>query len=401
MKSNKSVKEIYLNIFLLSGTIAVCALLFEFSSYIYIKCCSESVKPSASDFVSNLESSWLRQYYKTTYDPQLGWQYKSNFSKSGENSAGELWRWSTDEFGARLNPNFGASLTPYIATFGDSWTFGDEVDDDETWQHFLSNKLGTNVSNYGVNAYGTGQALLRFKDKLNAGLSPKIVILGIFEDNFKRVLNRFRPFYFAKTGLKLGFKPRAYLDDLGRLRFLETELKATVYDRKKLLYLVEASREGDFWANFYPRSEFPFSLNLARATFMRICIAYPSMPNCSSAKEPTWNTSEVQELMNAVILEFIRISKKEKIIPIILFFSARTYPNYNLYISNLRKQIVVDDALIIDFSESPAFDPSKIRITKTAGHLSAHGNELVAEYLAQRLSETLLRNSTIDERHRF
>lgn len=362
--------------------------LLELFSYVYLKCCSKIISPSSRELIDNLNPDWLEKYYKTTYDRQLGWQPRPNASDQRKNSAGKSWQWAIDEYGARRNPNFGASQTPYVATFGDSFTFGDEVDDDETWQHFLSNILHANVANYGVGGYGTDQAFLRFRQKLDEGLSPKVTILVIYEDNFKRILNRFRPFYSKNTGLKLGFKPRADVDQFGKLRFLESPLDAPVYEREKLLKIVDASREGDFWASFYRRFEFPFSLTLLRGAQIKICTHYPSIPTCAFAIKPTWNSPKVQSIMSALILEFARICESKNIKPVILFISIYKKASYALFVKKLRKEILIKDIPVIDFSEASSFDSSKIRIRPDGGHLSPYGNKLVAKYIAQQLSET-------------
>ncbi len=371
-------------------TIIICTLfslcLFELFSYVYLKCCSDSISPSPRELIDNLKSDWLERYYKTTYDRRLGWQPRQNSSGQAKNSAGKSWRWAIDKYGARRNPNFDASQTPYIATFGDSFTFGDEVDDDETWQYFLSNILHANVANYGVGGYGTDQAFLRFREKLDEGLSPKLTIFVIYELDFKRVLNRFRPFYYKNTGLKLGFKPRADVDHFGKLQFLESPLSTAVYDREKLLNIVEASRERDFWASFRPRFEFPFSLNLLRIAKIKFCTYYPSVRACALSIEPTWNSPNVQSIMNSLILEFVRTCKRKNIKPVILFISVRKMAPYALFVEKLRKEILTKDILVIDFSESSSFDPSKIRIRPNGGHLSRYGNKLVAKYIAQQFS---------------
>ena len=362
-------------------------VLLEIFSYIYIRCCFNLVLPSSSDIVEGLEPDWLERYYETTYDRELGWRPRPNASGRQKNSAGQSWQWATNKYGARRNQKFPASLTPYIATFGDSFTFGDEVGDNETWQYFLSIILNADVANYGVGGYGTDQAYLRFNKKIRQGLTPKIAVLSIYEDNYKRILNRFRPFFNPETGLKLGFKPRADVDRFGKLRILESPLKEPVYDPQKLIEIIEASREGDFWASFLPHSEFPFFLNLLRAAQIGLCNGYPSIPTCKSATQPTWNSLKIQSIMGAIIFEFVRICESNNIAPVILFVSLQKSPPYSMFVNKLRKEIFAKDISVIDFSESPSFDASKIRVSPTAAtHFSPYGNKLLAEYIAQQLS---------------
>ena len=362
-------------------------VLLEVFSYVYIRCCSNSVFPASRDFVEGLEPDWLERFYETTYDRELGWRPRPNASGQQKNSAGQSWHWATDKYGARRNQYFPASLAPYIATFGDSFTFGAEVDDNETWQNFLSNILNADVANYGVGGYGTDQAFLRFNKKIQQGLSPKIAVLSIYEENYKRIFNRFRPFLYAETGIKLGFKPRADVDRMGKLRFLGTPLKTPVYDRQELLEIVEASREGDFWAGFLPRFEFPFSFKLFRAAQIRLCLGNPSIPTCESATPPTWNSPRVQSIMGALVSEFVSVCESKNIVPVILFISRHKNPPYAMFVDKLREEVLTEDISVIDFSEAPSFDTSKVRIgPNDDAHFSPYGNKLLAEYIAQQLS---------------
>jgi hypothetical protein len=53
-----------------------------------------------------------------------------------------------------------------IAVFGDSTTFGEEVDDDRTVPHYLEQALvSIEVLNFGVRGYGLGQMLLRLEEE--------------------------------------------------------------------------------------------------------------------------------------------------------------------------------------------------------------------------------------------
>ena len=111
-----------------------------------------------------------------------------------------------DGFGARTNALFSEDVA--ISTYGDSHTECDEVNDHETWQVGLSERLGANVRNFGVGAYGTDQAVLRLERHLRAGLKTPYVILGVHEENIGRVVNIYRPFYYEVHPSTLTFKPR-------------------------------------------------------------------------------------------------------------------------------------------------------------------------------------------------
>lgn len=339
---------------------------------------------SPGQIIDNIDSEWLKQYYLTTFDRTLGWEPKPNSKKTEKNRIDQEVQWSIDEFGARRNPKFGASISPYIAAFGDSFTFGAEVNDDNTWEYYLSILLNRYVANYGVGGYGTDQALLRFKEKLAEGLRPTFAILGIYEENFKRVLNRFRPFYKTHTGLKLGFKPAAYLDKSSNLLFLPSALDKEVWDREQLIDLIKSSRENDFWASYWPRKEFPFSVNILRAAYLRICEFHLTIPTCNSSREPDWNSPNVRSIMKALIREFVNSSKNHNIQPVVLFLSFEKHSPYSSFIAELRKEYNPQNVSVIDTADAD-FDLTKVRVMPNDGHLSPYGNKVVAKHIGQYL----------------
>jgi hypothetical protein len=362
--------------------VATSMFLIEGLSYVYVGYFSEGYLVSSKDLVDQMSSRWLTRYYERKFDSNLGWQPRPNTNGENVNSAGVNWSWTVDRYGARQNPDFSPSLSPYIATFGDSWTYCDGVDDRETWQVRLSSMLGSHVANYGVPAYGTGQAYLRFKEKLEEGLTPEFSMLGIFEGNFERVLNRFRPFYVPATLFKLGFKPRAYLDHTGKLEFKAMPLRDREFDRQALIDAIEAARVGDFWAHYWPRSAFPYSLNLLRAAKLGVCNRNPTVPTCDGSSRPTWESSEVREIMKALVREFVRASRDKDVRPTILFLSSRERPRYAGFVRELRSEYRDEDVPIIDASEAERIE-ARFRISPGAGHASAYGNEIVAKQIAR------------------
>ena len=367
--------------------IAFLLLAFELSSYFYLKCCSEIIYPAARHIIDPLNKDWLDRFYRTTFDRELGWVPRANTRGEKINSIGRRWTWSTDEFGARRHGGQAGTKNPAIATYGDSWVFGDEVDDRATWQFHVSVLLDKTVANFGVGGYGTDQALLRFDRTLSQGILPRVAILGVTYENHNRVFSRYRPYYNPHAGIRLGFKPQAYLDDQGELRFRPSELRAPEYDKSILRELAEAPRNGDFWAGFLPRFEFPYSVNLMQGARIRLCGDYPWIPTCDFGGAPNWNRPETRSIMTALVREFVRKCKSNGIFPVLLFFPDRKPPSYALYLEVLRKELSQEGVLVLDFSEAPGYTPSGVSVRRIGGHLSARGNRLVGEYLARQLAD--------------
>src|SRR5262245_7755825 len=100
-----------------------------------------------------------------------------------------------------------------IVTLGDSFTFGEEVGDDETWSHQLEELLpGSEVLNLGVHGYAHDQMLLYLQEE-GVRYHPDVVLLGFMGDDMERNLLRFRDFAKPHFSLRGG----ALLRDAGEL----------------------------------------------------------------------------------------------------------------------------------------------------------------------------------------
>lgn len=106
--------------------------------------------------------------------------------------------------GARRSPAFPSPGNERVSLYGDSFTFGLEVSDQEAWGNVLAQGLGCRVSNFGYGGYGTDQALLRCIG--NTKDSASLAILGIYVDDPLRNVNQYR--YFLTGSDPLGLKPR-------------------------------------------------------------------------------------------------------------------------------------------------------------------------------------------------
>lgn len=102
-----------------------------------------------------------------------------------------------------------------IVVLGDSFTFGEEVGDDETYAHHLQTLLpGSEVLNLGIHGYGHDQMLLYLKEE-GLRYHPDIVLLGFMPDDMERNVLSFRdyakPHFAVRDGrleLTTGAVPR-------------------------------------------------------------------------------------------------------------------------------------------------------------------------------------------------
>lgn len=134
-------------------------------------------------------------------DPLLGWTLAPNVDEVRGPSKVAVHSDAHGIRGTRQHPIAARPGTLRIAAIGDSFTFGDEVGDDDTFPAQLQRSLpSTEVLNFGVSGYGQDQMLLRMRrDALP--FAPDIVLIGYVQiDNIRNLMN-FRT--FAKPRFQL------------------------------------------------------------------------------------------------------------------------------------------------------------------------------------------------------
>lgn len=133
------------------------------------------------------------------YDERLGWVPRPGLHVREEN--GE--RWNITEDGLRSNGSPIPEDGRPILTIGDSFTFGDEVEDDETWPAQLESLLGVPVLNGGVFAYGVDQAYMRGRALIDR-YDPEIVILALISSDISRAelsfYSAWKPYFEFENG---------------------------------------------------------------------------------------------------------------------------------------------------------------------------------------------------------
>lgn len=149
------------------------------------------------------------------FDAELGWSWRPGGSA-------EEGKYVANSRGARGRQEFELVPDPArrrILTFGDSFTFGDEIGEEGTFQRILGTwRPDWEVINYGVSAYGTDQAFLRYR-RLGRDLGADVVCIGILLENIGRNVNRYRPLWNPTTGF-CAAKPRFILDEEGALELV-------------------------------------------------------------------------------------------------------------------------------------------------------------------------------------
>ena len=111
-------------------------------------------------------------------DPTVGWAGAPNVKGDGV---------THDARGFRIVPNRpipGGASSPIVAA-GDSFTYGAEVRDDESWPFYLQEMVGRRVINSGMPGYGLDQSVLR-AEQLVKEFKPSLLIVSFIPDDLIR-----------------------------------------------------------------------------------------------------------------------------------------------------------------------------------------------------------------------
>lgn len=140
-----------------------------------------------------MESMEVNPMELMVYDSQRGWAMRPNLR---DRTMSPGWITNTNARGIRGQEDYPYERTPNttrIVTLGDSYTFGFEVNDDESYSSHLAGLVNAEVLNLGVPGYGHDQMLLYLQQE-GVKYHPNVVILGYLRmDKMRNSL----PFSFA------------------------------------------------------------------------------------------------------------------------------------------------------------------------------------------------------------
>jgi len=185
-----------------------------------------------------------------------------------------------DRTGAKYNPDFSQSNHPCASAYGASFVWGEDVPFADGWVEQLSRKLGCWVANYGVPAYGTDQAYVRFQ-RMKQDQAP-VTMLGFSPEHIMLNVNQYRGF-MGYGPSPTGIKGRFILDGEGRLEWIhrprisEKEFVEFLRDPANLLpheYLLPDTPDGPVTLRF------PYTLTVARVALMpRLRVRFTGRPS--------------------------------------------------------------------------------------------------------------------------
>ncbi len=168
-------------------------------------------------------------FFYAKHDPLLGWRLTPNIDKVQTFYEKEL---TTNSKGIRSKVEYNYQRPAgkvRILILGESFTFGTEVGDEETYPYYLQKILpSAEVINFGVFGYGFDQMLLYLKEE-GLKYNPDIVIIPFLEIDKNRSLLGFRDYakpYFVIENHKLSLKnvPIAAPEETYKNEFFRSKL---------------------------------------------------------------------------------------------------------------------------------------------------------------------------------
>ncbi len=198
------MKKYFINGFLVMASLLVTFLVFEVGTRI--------IRERLFFFDNFLTEYFfiVKSAYPAELDKALGYKPKSNY-------AAQRNPWSTKvtliDHGIRSNGTSTSKIPsrPSILCVGDSFTFGDAVNDNEAWPAYLEKSLGIHALNGGVFGYGLDQSILR-AEQLVPVLKPDFLIVATIQDDVRRCeysirSGVYKPYFTVANGELLLHKP--------------------------------------------------------------------------------------------------------------------------------------------------------------------------------------------------
>ncbi|MFY4728277.1 SGNH/GDSL hydrolase family protein [Nitrospira sp. BLG_2] len=312
------------------------------------------------------------------YDDLMGWTLEPNKSSSDG-----LYYSSAEGIRA---PQVGISFAKdtektRIALVGDSFTFGEEVEYEDTWGYRLEKDLGPDVEvlDFGVPGYSVGQAYLRYGKDVR-DWHPKIVIFGLISHDINRSLWVY-PFLSAPDWKVPFSKPRHILRQ-GRLVNINVPPLPpdSIFARGSVLELPYLKYDRGYTPYDWEERFFHHSY-LAR-------LVVSIFPRWIAAQYD--NTDKALVSVNAKILkEFVRSATQDGAIPLLVYFPSGIDLASTDSTDSLGRRVLQKAGLpYTDPTPCLLEVPSSARFA-AGHHYSPQGNAAVAKCLAEVIREVL------------
>ena len=345
-----------------------------FSSLLAIEACSFLATLALKNRIltSNPEDYTLSskeiESLKNIYDSKLGWDFKEA-TKFGERKRAK---------------DYGVDGT---ITFGDSFTRGDDVADECSWQEYLSSHLKHNVFNFGVGGFGVDQAFLKYQLKKKSFPKVKNVILAFIPGDINRNMNVYRKLIHTFEGGVELTKPYFTLSSENKIILNENPI-GSVEDLSQLQDsdFIRSLMAKDWWHqnHSFPNPQFPYFRTFLDKNYL------------SQLREPLdyepWFSREGFIILSEILTNFSNEVKLSGAHPLIVFLpdyyfikgyfekDPRRMQTEKIFLQICKDRSLNCQSAVSLFSHKG--DREKFfKAEEESSHYSCEGNKTVAQFL--------------------
>ncbi|MCC3145651.1 hypothetical protein LJ207_09975 [Halanaerobium sp. Z-7514] len=294
------------------------------------------------------------------------------------------------------------------------------MNDEETFQYYLSKELNVHVNNYGVGNYGLDQGILRMKRRFENDKS-KYSIMAVTYASVARILSVWK--HYHEFGNTFAVKPRFILDENNEIKLIESPVEK----REDLLNLEEFKdffHQYDYhYENWFLKHQInwgQYSYNLFKKPIILksvIWILLNKLERKLDFEIPVINCKEnynkvgkkrrkikykelveyhkslflkFEELFIKLIGEFVKFSKNNNAVPIFLPLKQRRYLEYEFENGSIFERIgnklkeKYPDLIICNVSEKLHNKVENVNELYVGGHghYSPKANQMIADSLS-------------------
>ena len=380
-------------------------IIFEILTYLFIKN-FKNIKwiVTNTNLYKLFNFKKFTKFKKNNFNYNLGWDKKPNFKNFDYLNKKKIF-YSIDKKGFRSS----AFKNKYnkIISYGDSYTFCRQVNNNETWQEIISKYNKIFVSNFAVGNYGLDQAYLKYTLQ-GQNLKTEHIIFGFVPETICRIQSSWK--HYIEFGNLHGFKPYCKLKNnkliikqnplkkktnfLGIKNVINfTKLNDRFYKEKYLKYLFKFPYLLSFIKNYNFNTKVFYKITFSNIFSKKKDIDKEIFPIVMESNikisHQLYKENYSQELLKKLIIKINKEISKKKIkcyfiiFPQLFDLKLSSRMNYQFFFKKLNKELnVLDltDHFLIKKNYEKLFTNDKY-----GGHLNKKGNKFVAKIIQKHL----------------
>ena len=351
----------------------------------------------------------LKEFLSNSYNNNTGWDRNKNSSGYEIlNKKKTFYKISKDGFRETSYKN----KKSLVSVFGDSYAFCRYVNNDQTWEAKLENKIKKSVRNYGVGNFGLDQSFIKYK-KTKLPKTTKLIIFAFVPETISRINSYWK--HYSEFGNKYGFKPFFKLKKKKLLlqkniinkNTTLTKLKQKIplikskdifYERRFLHYMFKfpysfsyiksIRRNNIIFFNMFLFKLFNFLNSEKKKFFYLNCYNKIVKDNIIDANKMYAENKYEKHLYEMMVIINKTIKSKNLnclflILPQMhdIFISKQKRTNYEIFYKKIRKKNKLNILDLTDVFKSKSLIEDLYLEDKHGGHLSKEGNSFVANKL--------------------